>query len=379
MPVFCLFAVTAAISNVSSAEDKSAPGQDTLILANGDTLHGTLVREVSGKVTFHSDALGDVTVPWKNVKELHSSQRFGILQKNVTLRRKHALDQIPSGAIDVADQSVTLHPQSGAAPGPIPVNDANYIVDYSTLDTQLNHEPSFLSGWNGSATAGATLVQATQNQYTVSGALSLARAVPSVSWLPPRNRSLFDFTGSYGKLTQPGTPSVKSAIYHVDGERDQYISSRLYGLAQVAFDHNYAQNLQLQQIYGGGMGWTIFNTPRHQADVKATLQYEKQEFIAGGGGTTQQLIGSTFAANYMLHTSYVVFAQSLAYIPAYNNPSAYSANETNTISFPAYKRFSFSVGTIDSYLNDPPAVIPPTKRNSFQLTMGLSFSINSKY
>ena len=43
------------------------------------------------------------------------------------------------------------------------------------------------------------------------------------------------------------------------------------------------------------------------------------------------------------------------------------------------KALSFSVGTLDSYLNDPPASLPPTKRNSFQFTMGLTYAIKSKY
>jgi hypothetical protein len=170
---------------------------------------------------------------------------------------------------------------------------------------------------------------------------------------------------------------TKSAIYHIDGERDQYFSKKFFALAQTAFDHNFAQDLQLQQIYGGGIGWTLFSTPRHQADLKATIQYEKQAFISGGA--SQNLVGSTFAANYMLHVKHFTYAQGVAYIPSYNTPRAYSANEVNTVAFPAYKNLGFSVGTLDSYVNDLPMSVPPTKRNSFQFTMGLTYAIKSKY
>lgn len=374
-----LFAATVFIPLTARAADKPAPEPDVLVLANGDTLHGKLVKEVSGKVTFHTNTLGDVDVPWSQIKELHAGERFGVLQKNVKLGRKHALGQIPSGSIDVTHQSITVHPESGPTPAPIPVANAEYIVDYPTLDKQINNHPNFFTGWNGSATAGATLVQATQNQYTVSGALGLVRVMPSVSWLAPRNRTSADFSGSFGKITQPGTPTIKSTIYHINAERDQYMSSKIFALGQVAFDHNFALNLQLQQIYGAGFGWTIFNTPRHQADVKGTLQYEKQEFIGGTSSTNQNLIGSTFSVDYLLHLKLFTYMQALAFIPAYNTPRAYSANETNTLAFPAYKRLSFSVGTIDTYLNDPPVSVPPTKRNSFQFTMGLTYSIKSKY
>jgi hypothetical protein len=75
----------------------------------------------------------------------------------------------------------------------------------------------------------------------------------------------------------------------------------------------------------------------------------------------------------------LTYTQGVAYIPAYNNPRAYSVNETNTLTFPTYKNLGFTLGTLDSYLNNPPASEPPTKRNSFQFTMGFTYAIKSKY
>ena len=70
--------------------------------------------------------------------------------------RKNTI-QIPEGTLDVADQAVTLHPaENGAPPPPIPVKDAQFIMDAATLDKQINHEPGFFTGWNGPVTAGAT-------------------------------------------------------------------------------------------------------------------------------------------------------------------------------------------------------------------------------
>ncbi len=385
----CLLILLAATFPAARASAQNTPAApDVLVLSNGDTLHGNLVKEIGGKVTFHTDALGDVDVPFEKIKELHAAGSYGVLAKGVKLHGRKNEGQLPIGTLEVENQSVTVHPANAAAPAPIPAKDAEVIIDQKTLDTQMHHEPGFFTGWNGAATAGATLVTATQNQYTVSGALNLVRAVPSVTWLSPRNRTSTDFTGSFGKITQPaytvGTvfaPAIttKTAIYHIDGERDEYLSAKFFGLAQTSFDHNYAQNLQLQQIYGGGMGWTMFNTPRDEADLKATIQYEKQDFISGPPGSNLNLIGSTFSADYTWHAKLLSYTQNIAFIPAYNVPRAYSASETDTIAFPAYKNFAFSVGTLDSYLNDPPVSAPPTKRNSFQFTMGLTYAIKSKY
>jgi hypothetical protein len=375
------------------AQDKKAPAPapapDVLVLANGDTLHGKFVKEVSGTVTFHSDPLGDLNVAWAKIKELHVSESVAVLSTTMKARGKQAVQALPVGQLDATNETVSLHPANQeAAPAPIPTKDAQYIVDQATLEKQVGHEPGFFTGWNGSATAGATLVSATQNQYTVSGALGLVRVVPTVSWLNTRDRTLTDFSGSFGKITQPAfisggvyTPatSTKSSILHFDAERDEYFAPRVFALGQTAFDHNYSQDLDLQQIYGGGIGWTALKTPKQEADLKGTVQFEKQSFIAGSGDTNQNLIGSTFSASYVLKQKLVTWTQALAYIPAWNQPHDYSASETNTFAFPAYKNFSFSVGTLDTYLNDSPSTEPPTKHNSFQFTMGLTYAIKSKY
>jgi len=380
-------AITVRAQDHPAAKPAPNPEPDVLVLSNGDTLHGKFVSEIAGKVTFHSDPLGDVSLGWDKVKELHTTKKFAVLENTANVRSKKAARQIPVGTLEVVQGAVTVHPDSATAEAPLPVKNATYIMDAAELDKQVNHEPGFFSGWNGAATAGATLVTATQNQYTVSGGVGLVRAVPTASWLSPRDRTSVDFTGSFGKITQPAytsgnttvpAVSTKSAIFHADAERDEYLSPRIFALGQAAFDHNFGQDLNLQQIYGGGFGWAALKTPTQEADLKGTIQYEKQQFITGVSSGNQNLIGSTFAATYVLHLKLSTYTQGLAVIPAYNNMRAYSTNENNTFSFPAYKHLSFSLGTMDSYLNDPPVSLPPTKRNSFQFTMGLTYAIKSK-
>lgn len=388
-----LFACLLAGALPAAAQDKAAP--DTITFTNGDHLTGTLVREAAGSVTFHSDIAGDVTVPWAKIKDLHSSQTFAVLQKGIVQSRKLGEAQIPSGTLAVNDGNIQLESATThASIAPIPVANADYIVDKATLDKQLLGHPGFLQAWNGSATGGVTVVTATQNQYTVNAAVALQRVVPTVSWLDPRNRTSFNLNESFGKITEPAytlpatatapatfVPSTftKSNIFLADAERDEYLSKRFYYLGSVAFSHNYAQSLQLQQTYGGGVGYTVYSRPKEQLDIKATVQYEKQQFF-NSATSNQNLIGATLGLNYNLTLlKSILFNQQLNFVPAFNNSRAYSANEADTLTFPVYKGFGFTVGTLDSYLNDAPVTLPPTKRNSFQLTMGVSYAIKSKY
>jgi hypothetical protein len=383
---FCAFSFFGA--QPSRAQAKPAPQPDVLVLSNGDTLHGKLLDAANGTVSFHSDPLGDISVAFDKIKELHTTENFAVIKNGVYQIKKKDAVKIPTGPLEVTDKNVTVHPTNAAVLPPLPVADTQYIMNEATLDKQLKHHPGFFEGWNGAATAGVSTVNATQHSYAISAGVGLVRVVPTVSWLAPSNRTSVDFLGSSGKTTQPSyytstTPpvfvpeiSTKTSIYHADAERDEYFTPRFFALALIAFDHNYSQNLDLQQIYGGGLGWTVIKTPKQELDLKGTIQYERQHFSTG---ETLNLVGSTFSANYLLKEKFFTFTQGLYYIPAYNDASAYSVSEQNLLSFPAYKNFSFSLGTLDSYLNNPPASEPPTRRNSFQFTMGLNYAIKSKY
>ena len=374
---------------IAAAQAPANSAPDVLVLSNGDTLHGKLLNSSGGKVTFHSDPLGDISLDLDKIKELHASGNYSVITKNFRIRSKKA-QRLPQGPIEISNKAITIGPENAPAAPPIPTGNTAYIVDRATLDKQIYHEPGFTHGWTGAATAGASIVNATQNQYSFSGGIGLVRVVPSLSWLDKRNRTTLDFTGSYGKITEPayinpGPPPVtvpsneiKTAIYHADAERDEYFSPRLYALGLVAFDHNFSQNLDLQQIYGGGVGWTAILTPKQELDLKGTAQYTRQAFISGLPAS-RNLIGSTFSADYVLREKLFTFTQGLAYIPAWNDLHAYSVSEVNTLAFPTYKNFGFSLGTLNTYLNGPPATLPPTKRNSFQFTMGLTYAIKSAY
>ena len=384
---------------------KTAKPADTLTFENGDTLTGKLEREVDGTVYFQSNELGELSIPWAKIKALHTGGGYVVLENKPGVRLRHYVADAADDTHSVEHGHLRINKKKkpaslaarhafageSVAPAhqPIAAKNAPYILDRATFDRQVRQEPNIFEGWNGTATAGVTLVQGTDNQYSYTSAIALVRTVPTVAWLATRNRTTVDFSSSYGEITQPAYTSAgtffpatytKTSIFHADAERDQYVASRVYALAQTSFDHNYSQGLDLQQIYGGGMGVTAIKRSTQQLDLKATLQYEQQAFITTASGTNQDLVGSTLSGTYAAKLKRgLVFNAQLAYIPAFNVARDYSANETSTLTIPFYKRVALTLGTIDSYLNDPLPAEPPNNRNSFQFTSGVTYTIKSKY
>jgi AraC-like DNA-binding protein len=351
----------------------AAPSPDVMVFNDGERLVGKLVRSNGASAVFKSDVLGEITVDWAKVKELQSSQTFAVIPKNVVLKRGADTSKIPEGTIAVADQKVTVTPPPGqpnAQTQTIAVTDTDHLIDTTTFNNELQHNPSFFADWGGTVTAGAALVQSTQESRTFNVAINLVRTVPDADWLHRRNRTIVNFSTAYGTLSQPETPTVKTDIYHAGLERDEYFSAAFYGFVQAAFDHNFSQGLDLQQTYGGGIGWSVIKRPNESLDLKAGVTYIRQDF---SGAPTKSLEGSVFEEDYQRGLARgIKFNETLIIIPAWNDTSALTASGSALLTMPIYKRMNFSIGTIDNYLHDPP---PGFKKNSFQATMGLTYSL----
>ncbi len=374
--VLLIAAAATFTAPVARAQDKpTPPAPDLLVFTNGDRLTGQLERGVGSAVVFKSDATGEITVPLDKVASLHSSGSFAVLRKNVPVSR----GSVVSGTIAYADKILTVATPLGVTQS-LPEDQIAYIIDQPTFHREMEKAPGLLYGWRGSINGGATIVRSTDNGSTYTVGVALVRAIPTVPFLPARNRTSFDLQETYGKLTQPVIPQTAppsppiialTSIFHSDAERDEYFSPKYFALARTSFDHNYAQGLNLQDVFGSGIGWTAIKSARQELDVKAEMQYEKQTFQSAS--SDQNLVGSTFAETYSRTLPHkLVVNESASALPAWNNTSAYSANASLGLVLPVFKRLGLTVSSIDNYLNNPSVGY---KKNSFQFITAVAYTL----
>ena len=354
-----------AVSLAAIAAD--AGPADVVTFVNGERMSGKLLKVADGKVFFHSEMVGDVSFEWAKVKELNTVKPFAVIAKGTKLG-KHEENKVPEGTLVVSDNKIAV---TGATAGTVPTEQAAFVVDQPGFDKAISQRPGFTQGWVGAVTAGLSLVEATQKNQNFTSGITLVRKSPSVDWMNTTSRTSLDFSNSYGKVTQPGSPTLKTNIFHADAEQDEYLSQRLYVLGHAAYDHNYAQGLDLQQLYGGGLGYTAIKDKIQELDVKADLHYEKQQFSTST--LNVNLFGSEFAENYLRKlTRGMVLTQGLLYDASWNNTHAYSAQGMVGLAAPLSKKFSLSINLIDGFLNNPP---PGFKKNSLQFTTGLTYTM----
>jgi hypothetical protein len=359
----------------AAAAPAPAPKKDVLVFTNGDQLSGTLTRIVGDSVAFHSDMAGDITVPLAQVKELHTQGNYAVLKHNVPVPESR---KAQPGVIAVENSNISVTP-ANAPTETAPVKDVAYVIDQSTFTKELARTPSFLHGWNGTTTFGATAVQSSQYGTTFTAGVAINRQVPTVAYFPKRANTIVGFQETYGKLSQNAEPAagivastVKTSIMHANVEQDEYLSPRFFYLGTVTFDHNFSQLLQLQSIYGGGFGWTAITNAKEELDLRADLHYEKQQFLDPTSNT--DLVGSTFSENYRRTLPLKLqLTESLTMTPSWNDPSVYSGTGSVGLALPVWRRLAVSFNTSDSYLSNPPA---GADKNSFQFVTGINYSLH---
>ena len=368
-----LFHQTVA-AGAQTAAAKPAP--DVIVFTNGDQLTGTLERAAGDSFVFRSDVVGEVTVSADKIKELHANGKFVALQKNEKITRTSK----QPGAMTYGDNGISVADTKSGAPEVIPIKNLANLIDDATFTTEVTGNPGIWYGWHGAVSGGITAIESTQTGQSYNVAVTLARLIPLVDFLPPRTRTTINVLETYGKITQPAIPQTipptlasvtKTSIFHADAEHDKYFTPRVYALVGLSFDHNFSQGLDLQQIYGGGLGWTVIKTPVQEFDLKADIHYERQNFVPPTPNTS--LVGSSFTEQYRRNLpAKMLFMESGTFIPSWNNLDIYSAIFAAGLQIPAYKRFSLNLNLLDNYLSNPAAGF---NNNSLQFVTGVTYTL----
>ncbi len=361
--------LSSAIALAQGNGKPTTPGPDTLIFTDGEKLIGHLLRSTGNSVVFHSDMAGDVTADWSKIKELKSNQKFAVVEKGVKLRTNESDAKIPQGSVSLQDGNLLVQDPGAAAPLVLPLSQTADVIDEATFQRFVLSRPAWYQNWKGTATVGVAIVNATQSSQSYTSSVNFARDIPGESWMDPESRTSLMFTSSYGELKQPNTTTLKTSIFHAQGERDRYFSPRVFLFAAANFDHDYSQGLDLQQTYSSGIGWSAIKSAMEQLDLRAAIGYEDQKFFLAS--QNQHLISGVFSEAYnRKFRNKITLHQDFSATPAWSNLNAVSATGDLNLTIPLMKRMNFTFGVADTYLNNPS---PGFRKNSFQFTSGITY------
>ena len=365
--VILAFAPSTLRAQAPAPEEKP----DVLLLNSGETLLGALESSDPDTVTFNSRGLGQVTVAWTKIKELHAAKAFAVIPKSERFQKQSQAQSVAQGSIAVENQQIAVNP---TAPSPSRVAvDSVYLVKKDAFDAAF-HSPGLFRNWSGNLAIGSSIMLATQRSTNFTGQIQLDRIVPGLDWRAPSNRTDISFLSSYSwsrnLLEGQDADKVKTFVYQASAEHDRYLNSRVFGFLAVSFNHSLSQNLELQQSYFAGAGLVVLKRSRDEFDLRGTVGYVQRGYYLSDFNAT--LIGSRFSESYDYQFKGIHFNEELYGIPAWNHSDKWETGGKAALYLPLSEKLSLELSSIDSYLHGAP---PTYKRNSFQLTMGLAYSL----
>jgi hypothetical protein len=170
----------AQTGTVAKVDKADAGDKDTITFDNGDTLTGKIGKMVYGNVSFHSDELGDLTIPLTKIKTMHTTTAFAAGSTTQRLTKKNVAEQLPVGEIALENQTLKVMLPKGEVKE-FPAKDLGFMLDEQAFQRELHNQSDFLYGWYGTGTLGATVVKSTNSAQTYTGALALVRAIPTIA------------------------------------------------------------------------------------------------------------------------------------------------------------------------------------------------------
>ncbi len=332
-----------------------------MVLKNGDTITGTVIKKDGDKLTLKSEFLGEVTMPWSAVKSLKTDQELNVvLPGGETVKGKLTTtgDNI-SVAASAGEKTVALTAVTT-------VRD-----DAEQHEWERLQHPGLLQLWTGSYNFGLALARGNARTATLTNAFTATRATP-------KDKIILNFNEIYasalvtqtnGNQTNTATASSLSGGW----EYDRNLNPKFFASFTNNYDHDRFQDLDLRAVFGGGLGWNALKTPKAQLSFQAGADYNRETFMAGISRNTAEVnFGDDLAYKFSGNTH---LTQSFRIYPNLSDTGQYRMI-FNLSSVTAIKKWlGWHVSFTDNFLSDP---VLGRLRNDMILSTGFQLAFASK-
>lgn len=340
---------------------------DQITLKNGDRLTGTVVKSDGKTLVLHTEFAGDVTLQFPAITQITTEKELHI----TTSEKKTVV-----GPVKGSDGKIEVT----TAAGPVEVPASNVVLirddaEQAAYDKSLH--PGLTHGWNGGFNVGFSAARG--NSETENLALALNAAHPTLN-----DKTVMYLTSIY-TTDQLASPSTVANLITAGIRYDRNFEPKVFGFVAADFMSNALQELDLRQVYGGGVGYHAIASDNTTLDFLAGLNFTHETYSDGPAVTpatvpptlTSYGITNRYAAltlgEDLMHKAgkTTVITEQFYFFPDLSNSGQY--------------RGTFNLGTVtkiskwlgwqnqfsDIYVSNPPEGL---KKNDLIFTTGLNFS-----
>jgi putative salt-induced outer membrane protein len=329
---------------------------DTVVLKNGDHLTGTVEVSDGKDVTLKTDYAGEIKIQWSSVQELKTDKPIYV----VTPDKKTV-----SGTVSTDGSNLVIHTANN---GTVQVALAQVTVVRSS-DVETAYEkslhPSLLEAWKGGASLGFAIARGNSETTNLTTGFTADRKTL-------RDELTLYESSLYSTNDLPGGGVIANSILG-GAKYDRNFTQRLFVFVSADYAHDALQDLNLRQIYSGGLGVHIINNPNTTFDFLAGANYTRETYGGGATSVDRNLAGITLGENFMHKFGKSTTVTEVFYFyPDLSNTSEYRFSLDAASVTKINKWLGWQTSLSDRYVTNPP--IAGTKSNDVIFSTGINVS-----
>jgi len=312
---------------------------DKVVLENGDTLTGTVVKVLDGKLTLKTDYSAPIEIQVSKIKQIFTDNPVEVHLSS---------GEVLKGKIETKEDGQLVVGKSGER--------ETTSVDLAKV-VSVNPPPP--KKWSGSINAGGNI----QTGNTDRKGVILEAQVTRKTDL---DRIFFHYLFNYAE--ENGEMTARSQYGEM--EYDYFFTKKWYALAAVSLLNDKFSNYRLRTIVGPGVGYQVWDDPVKALSFEAGLAYQVNDYYTGNDTSflTARLGGKV---RYKLF-DFLVFSDYLLFYPSIGKGGEYTFRNEAALTAPLGARWSLKLANIIDYNSNPQ---PGFDRADVQylLTLGFSF------
>jgi hypothetical protein len=325
---------------------------DRVVLSNGDTVTGTIVKKDGDKLTIKSELMGEVSMPWSAIKSITSDSEVYV---------QMSTGEIVKGKLATAGDRLQV--ATGTETKSEPINQVAAVRDAGEQHSyeRLNH-PHLLELWNGTFDLGFALARGNARTDTFTTAFNALRVTRN-------DKFIVKFNQIYGTARVNNVTAAIASAIRSGWKYDRNISSRIFFTVMNDYEHDRFQNLNFRFVGGAGAGYNLIKREGLNLDVDAGVDYDRDNFMDGlHRNTAEGNFGDTLVYKFSKISS---LTQSFRMFNNLNDTGNYRLNFDTTGATVLSSWLSWQLTASDRFLSNP---VLGRQRNDLIISTGFRVS-----
>ncbi len=325
---------------------------DQVILSNGDTLTGSIVKKDGDKLTMKTEFLGEVSMPWAAVRSLRSDAELTVVLPGVESVR---------GKVTTAGANLEVATAAGPRTAPMGGISAVRNEPEQRAFERLEH-PRLLELWTGYFDLGLALARGNAHTTSLTMAFNASRVTRT-------SKLTTYFNQIYGTARLNNVETSTASAVRGGWSFNRNVSNRFFVNVFNDYEHDRFQNLDLRFVLGGGGGYNAIKRDRLRLDVLAGGDYERENF---GSGIHRNSAEASFGNELLYKVSGVTtLNQSFRFFSNLTDTGQYRVNFDLGAVTTLKKWLGWQVTASDRFLSNP---VFGRQRNDLLLSTGFRVS-----